>query len=74
MYIPRVFHVDGAKNNSVYILKLKKNLYSLKQVSYDWSELLIAGLFKLNFKQSKVDIWLYIKDNIICAIYVDDKI
>ena len=30
MHIPRVFHVDGAKDRSDYVLKLKKTLYGLK--------------------------------------------
>ena len=44
MHIPRGFHVDGAKNRADYVLKLKKNLYGLKQASYSWNELLKAGL------------------------------
>ena len=74
MHIPRGFHVDSTKHRSDYVLKLKKNLYGLKQASYNWSELLNTGLFKLGFKQSKVDPCLYLKDDIICAIYVDDTI
>ena len=71
MYIPRGFHVDVAKNRPNYVLKIKKNVYGLKQASYDWSELLKTGLFKLGFKQSKVDPYLYLKGDVICAIYVD---
>ena len=74
MHIPRCFHVDGTKNRSEYVLKLKKNVYRLKQVSYNWSQLLRVGLFKLGFKQSKVDPCLYLKEDVICAIYVDDTI
>ena len=74
MHIPRGYHVDGAKDRSEYVLKLKKNLYGLKQASYNWSELLKAGLLKLGFKQSKVDPCLYLKEDMICAIYVDDTI
>ena len=74
MHLPRGFHVDDAKHRSDYVLKLKKNLYGLKQASYNWSELLKAGLTKLDFKQSKVDPCLYFKDDVICAIYVDGTI
>ena len=74
MHIPRGFHVDGAKKRSDYVLKLKKNLYGLKQASFNWSQLLKAGLLKLGFKQSKVDPCLYLKEDVICAIYVDDTI
>ena len=74
MLTPRRFHVDGAKDSSDYVLKLKKNLHGLKQASYNWSELLKVGLFKLGFKQSKLDPCLYLKEGVICAIYVDDII
>ena len=74
MHIPRGFHIDGAKNRCDYVLQLKKNLYGLKLESYNWSELLTAGLFKLHFKQSKLDPCLYTQDNFICDIYVDDTI
>ena len=36
--------------------------------------MLKAGLLKIGFKQSKVDPCLYLKEDIICAIYVDDTI
>ena len=38
------------------------------------AELLKSGLINLGFKQSKVDPCLYIKDGVICAVYVDDTI
>ena len=50
MYISKSFHTDGAKNRADYVLKLKKNLYGLKQATYNWSELLKVGLLKLSFK------------------------
>ena len=74
MHLPRGFHIDDAKHRSDYVLKFKKNLYGLKQASYNWSELLKPGLIQLGFTQSKVDAYLYSKDDVICAIYVDDTI
>ena len=74
MHIPRGFHVYDSSERSTHVLKLKRNLYGLKQASYNWSELLKAGLLKLNFIQSKVDPCLFYKNNIVCAIYVDDNI
>ena len=74
MHIPRCFHIDSAKYRSDYVLKLKKNLYRLKQAAYNWSELLKVVIFKLGFKQNKVDPCLYLKVDIICSIYVDDTI
>ena len=74
MHLPRSFHVDDARNRSDYVLNLKKNLYGLKQASYNGNELLKAGLMQLAFKQSKADTCMYFKDNVICAINVDDTI
>ena len=36
--------------------------------------MLKAGLEQLGFKPSKVDQCLYIKKDIVCAVYVDDTI
>lgn len=69
---PRGFHVDSAKHRSEYILKIKKNVYRLKHANYGWSKTLKTGLFKLGFKRNKVDPCLYLKYDIICAIYDDD--
>ena len=56
-----------------YILITTKEEYIwLKQASYNWSELLKAGLLQLNFKHNIVDPYLYYKENIICTIYEDD--
>ena len=73
-HLPRDFHVDDATHRSDYVLKLEKILYGLKQASYNWSELLKSGLIQLGFTQSKVDPCLYFKDDVICAIYIDDTI
>ena len=55
MNIPAGYHVGDDAEKGKYVLKLKKNLYGLKQASYNWSELLKAGLLQLGFKQSEVD-------------------
>ena len=68
MHIPAGYHVEGEQDRSKYVMKLKKNLYGLKQASYNWSELLKAGLIQLGFKPSQVDPCLYIKDEILCGI------
>ena len=74
MQLPRGFHVDDTKYISSYVLNLKEKCYGLKQASYNWSELLKPGLIQLGFTQSKVDPCLFFKDDVICAIYVDDTI
>lgn len=57
----------------MYILKLKKNLYSLKQASFNWHGKLRTGLMDRGFKSSKVDQCLYMKDGMIVLVYVDDN-
>ena len=52
MNIPAGYHVGDNTTGEKYVLKLKKNLYGLKQTSYNWSELLKPGLLQLEFKQS----------------------
>ncbi|GFH58525.1 hypothetical protein CTEN210_15001 [Chaetoceros tenuissimus] len=56
------------------VLKLKKNLYGLKQASHNWHNLLKAGLIKLGFRQSDYEPCLFLKDGIICVVYVDDTL
>ena len=72
MHLPAGYDVDG--DRSKYVLKLKKNLYGLKQASFNWSEMLKSGLIEMGFKPSKVDPCVYYKDDIICAVYVDDTV
>ena len=67
---------DGykASQGGKRVLKLKKNLYGLRQASYNWSNLLRSGLEKLGFKQSANEPCLFLKDDIICCVYVDDTL
>eukprot|EP00957_Ditylum_brightwellii_P144135 10981594-Ditylum_brightwellii.AAC.1 len=46
MEIPAGFYHKGSDSTKDYVLRLKKNICNLKQASYNWSELLIAGLLK----------------------------
>ena len=65
MKLPKGFCVDDKNHRSNYVLKLKKLLYGLKQVSYNWSELLKARLIKLKFTQSLVYLCLWFKNDMI---------
>ena len=49
-------------------------MYGLKQASYNWHNLLKAGLLKLGFKQSIHEPCLFLKDGILCVVYVDDTL
>ena len=72
MHLPAGYDVDGDRNK--YVLKLKKNLYGLKQASFNWSEMLKSGLIEMGFIPSKLDPCVYYKKDIICAVCVDDTV
>ena len=77
MYLPIGFQVDGqteGDSDRLYLLKLNKSLYGLKQGSYNWYQKLKSGLEDRNFKASKVDPCLYLSKNMIVLTYVDDCI
>ena len=53
-------------------MKLKCNLYGCKQASRNWFLHLTQGLLKLGFCQSTTDSCLFIRDDCILVVYVDD--
>jgi len=55
-----------------YVLKLKKNLYGLRQAGYNWHEKLKQGLLHHGFRQSVVDPCLFLRHDCILVVYVDD--
>ena len=57
-----------------YLLKLKKNVYGLKDAGRTWHEHLKQGLLDRHFVQSKVDPCIFYKGTLILLIYVDDVI
>ena len=71
MRIPAGFKVDQPGD---YLLKLKKNVYGLKDAGRTWHEHLKQGLLDRHFKQSKVDPCIFYKGDLILLIYVDDVI
>jgi hypothetical protein len=75
MELPRGMAPDHDEDNKhLYVLKLKKNLYGLKQASFNWFDKLKTGLVDRDFKPSKVDPCLYYKKGMIVLTYVDDCI
>eukprot|EP00957_Ditylum_brightwellii_P136911 10441498-Ditylum_brightwellii.AAC.1 len=59
-------------NGEDVALKLKKNLYRLKDVGRTWWEYLSAGLDKMGFKQYIANQCVWKKDAIVIIVYVDD--
>jgi len=55
-----------------HVLKLKKNMYGLRQAGHIWFEKLRAGLLNRGFVQSKVDKCLFLRSDCILVVYVDD--
>ena len=77
MNLPIGFQVDGqteADSGRHYVLKMNKNLYGLKQGSFNWYEKLKTSLTNRNFKPSDIDPCLYIGNGMIVLTYVDDCI
>ena len=58
--------------SGIYVLKLQKKLYGPKQAGHNWFEKLYSAHGNLSINLSKVDPCLFIGDNIIVLIYVDN--
>ena len=71
MRIPKGFNVTSPGD---YLLKLKKNVYGLKDAGRTWHEHLKKGLLDRGFQQGQVDPCVFYKDTLILLIYVDDVI
>ena len=54
------------------MLKLIKNLYSLRNTSKTWFEHLKKGLIDLKFTPSSVDTCIFYKKGLTLIVYVDD--
>jgi hypothetical protein len=58
--------------DKTHIIKLLKNMYGLKQAGHNWYNTLTDELLKTGFRQSSIDKCLFIRDNCIVIVYVDD--
>ena len=77
MYLPIGFQVNGHTEASFkcsFLLKLNKNVYGLKQGSYNWYKKLKKSLADRGFKPSDIDPCLYIGNGMIILTNVDDCI
>jgi hypothetical protein len=69
--LPRDF---AASESGDYVLKLKKSLYGLKQAPKTFFDHLRTGLIEQGFQQSAVDPCPFMKEAMMCVVYVDDTI
>ena len=67
--LPRDFENSTEGN---FVLKLKTSLYGMKQSPLVWFNHLKAGLEKRGFKASASDPCLFLHQDVICLVYVDD--
>ena len=65
---------SNAGTRKEYVLKLKKNLYGLKDAAHNWFQLLSKGLTgsKLGFKPSSIDPCVFLRKDAIMLTWVDD--
>ena len=66
--MPRMFQREG------YILRLKRNVYGLRQAPLNFFLLLKEALEQRGFVQSRYDPCLFSSGKVICLCYVDDCI
>jgi len=57
-----------------HVLRLKKNLYGLADASFNWFQKLCEGLESENFVKSEIDQCVFIREDCIVLMYVDDMI
>ena len=62
------------KDRKDQVLKLIKSLYGLRQVPKSFFDKLSAGLIERGFTQFNLDKCLFMKENMVCVVYVDDTI
>ena len=66
--------LSDESNSCLYILKLNKILYGLKQASKNWYEKINQSLPDWDFTPSKIDPCIFMKYGMILLVYVDDCI
>lgn len=67
-----VQHANPKYNDNTHFLRLKKNLYGCKQAARNWFRHLSEGLRCEGFHQSETDSCLFLRDDCIVVVYVDD--
>ena len=62
------------KDRKIFLCKLKKSLYGLKQSGRNWNGFLHETLLKIGLLQCESDPCVYFQENIIVGIHVDDML
>ena len=65
-------HADPKFRDSVNCIKLKRNLYGCKQASKNFYDHITAGLAAEGFQPSSVDPCLWLRNDCMICLYVDD--
>jgi hypothetical protein len=69
----RIFSTSSTPETTNYwALKIKKNMHSLKQAGNNWFHHLKQSLLDCGFSQSTIDPCLFIRNNCIIIVYVND--
>ena len=71
MELPYGFQVGDRRQ---YVLKLKKNLYGLCDASYNWFQKIVEGLEAEGFVHSEIDQCVFLRNDCIIMLYVDNMI
>ena len=75
MELPAGMELTGYGNRSNnYVLRLKRNLYGLKNASLNWHAKLKTALEDRDFVESLSDPCVFISEKVIILVYVDDVI
>ncbi len=76
MFVPAGMKLTGIPDDAhhMYILKLERLLYGLKQASANWYDMLKKALGDRGFKESSSDPCVFLKQDMIVLVYVDDCI
>ena len=74
MELPIGFESPDGLSHKLYVLRLNKSLYGLKQASYNWFNKLSTGLQERGFVPSSVDPCVFFSEGCIVLTYVDDCI
>jgi len=73
VHLPQGCKLDGFVHGK-HLLKLRKNLYDLKDAGCTWYEHIRDRLLWCSFQQSEVDPCLFTKDKVLFILYVHDAI